>query len=44
MARLVQSSWAKFGDPVNKTSTFKIGFYKKGVALINLIQATEELS
>ena len=43
MAGLVQSTWAKFGHPVNKTSTFKIGFNKKGVALINLIEVTEEL-
>ena len=43
MARLVQSTWAEFGHPVNKTSTFKMGFNKEGVALINLIQATKEL-
>ena len=43
MAGLVQSTWAKFGHLINKTSTFKIGFNKEGVALINLIQATEEL-
>ena len=43
MVGLVQSTWAKFGHPVNKTSTFKLGFNKEGVALINLIQATEEL-
>ena len=44
MAGLVQSTWAEFGHLVNKTSTFKMGFNKEGVALINLIQATEELS
>ena len=43
MAGLMQSTWAEFGHPVNKTSTFKMGFNKEGVALINLIQATEEL-
>ena len=43
MAGLVQSTWAEFGHPINKTSTFKISFNKEGVALINLIQATEEL-
>ena len=43
MAGLVQSTWAEFGHLINKTSTFKIGFNKEGVALINLIQATEEL-
>ena len=43
MARLVQPTWAEFGHPVNKTSTFKMGFNKEGVALINPIQATEEL-
>ena len=43
MVGLVQSTWAKFGHPVNNTSTFKMGFNKEGVALINLIQATEEL-
>ena len=43
MAGLVQSTLAEFGHPVNKTSIFKIGFNKEGVALINLIQATEEL-
>ena len=43
MAGLVQSTWAEFGHPVNKTSTFKMGFNKEGVALINLIQAIEEL-
>ena len=40
MVGLVQSTWAEFGHPVNKTSTFKIGFNQDGVALINLIQAT----
>ena len=43
MVALVQSTWAKFGHPVNKTSTFKTSFNNEGVALINLIQATEEL-
>ena len=43
MVGLVQSTWAKFGHLVNKTSTFKMAFNKEGVALINLIQATEEL-
>ena len=43
MVGLVQSTWAKFGHPINKISTFKIGFNKDGVALINIIQATEEL-
>ena len=43
MAGLVQSTWVKFGHLVNKTSTFKMGFNKEGVTLINLIQATEEL-
>ena len=43
MAGLVQSNWAEFGHPIIKISTFKIGFNKEGVALINLIQATEEL-
>ena len=43
MDGLVQSTWAEFGHPVNKTSTFKMGFNKEGVALINLIQATKEL-
>ena len=42
MARLVQSTW-EFGHPINKTFTFKMGFNKEGVALINLIHATEEL-
>ena len=26
MAGLVQSTWVEFGHPINKTSTFKIGF------------------
>ena len=43
MVGLVQSTWAEFGHPINKTSTFKMGFNKEGVSLINLIQATEEL-
>ena len=43
MVGLVQSTWAEFGYPVNKISTFKMSFNKEGVALINLIQATEEL-
>ena len=43
MAGLVQSTWSEFGHPVNKTSTFKMGFNKEGIALINLIQAIEEL-
>ena len=44
MVGLVQSTWAEFGHPpVNKTSIFKMGFNKEVVALINLIQATEEL-
>ena len=43
MAGLVQSTWVEFGHPFNKTSTFKMGFNKEGVALINLIQAIEEL-
>ena len=43
MAGVVRFTWAKFGHPVNKTSTFKMGFNKEGVALINHIQATEEL-
>ena len=37
------SGVSQFGHPVNKTSTFKMGFNKEGVALINLIQATKEL-
>ena len=41
MAGLVHSTWVEFGRPINKT--FKMGFNKEGVALINLIQATEEL-
>ena len=32
MAELVQSTWAEFGHPINKTSTFKMGFNKEGVA------------
>ena len=43
MVGLMQSTWVEFGHLVNKTSTFKIGFNKEGVALINLIRATEEL-
>ena len=43
MARLVQSILAEFGHLVNKTSTFKMGFIKEGVTLINLIEATKEL-
>ena len=43
MVGLVQSTWAEFGHQVNKTSTFKMSFNKEGVALINLIQVTEEL-
>ena len=43
MVGLVQSTWAEFGHPVNKTSTFKIGFNKEGVALTNMIQAIKEL-
>ena len=43
MARLEQSTWAEFGHPINKTSTFKMGFNKEVVTLINLIQATQEL-
>ena len=43
MAGLVQSILAEFGHLVNKSSTFKMGFNKEGVALINLIETTEEL-
>ena len=43
MDGLVQSTWAKFGHPVDKTSTFTMGFNKEGVALINPIQETKEL-
>ena len=43
MDGLVQSILAEFGQLVNKTSSFKMGFNKEGVALINLIEATEEL-
>ena len=43
MPRLVQSILAEFGHLVNKTSTFKMGFIKEGVTLINLIEATKEL-
>ena len=43
MTGLVQSTWAEFGHSVNKTSTFKMGFNKEGVALINPIQGTKEL-
>ena len=43
MVGLVQFTWAEFGHVVNKTSNFKMGFNNEGVALINPIQATEEL-